>query len=144
MVLKQNEVIQMIKIKLDKNRWNQPVFYLKVDEEDKNHVLLRRAIMEGARGKDGYDYKIPTRFFTPIFKNYPKEKIEVSKSSIKTFLEFTDDFGETYQASTVATPSYMKKWREASCPNIYKIEIEEKDKRLNESIAFKKISNVLK
>lgn len=134
----------MIKIKLSKDRWNQPIFYLKVEEDDKNNVLLKRAIMEGSRGKDGYDYKIPTRFFTPIFKNYPKEKMEISEDSIKTFLEFTDDFGETYRASTVATPTYMKKWREASCPNIYKIEIEEKNKELRESIAFKKISNILK
>ncbi|MGL5151381.1 MAG: hypothetical protein ACRC7N_12510 [Clostridium sp.] len=133
----------MIKIKLETNRWNHPIFYLKVSEEEKNNVLLKRAIIESTKGKDGYDYKVPIRYFLPIYKNYPKNKIELSKKSIDLFLEFTDDFGEIYKASTVATPAFMKHWRDANCPNIYKVSIE-KDNSIRQTIAFKRVSGLIK
>ena len=135
----------MIKIKLEKNKSGKILFKLKIKECDINN-LFKRAIMESKKLKEGsrYDYEVPLRFFFPIYKNYDKDKINIDRYSLVSYLEFSDEFDERYYNEIEATPKYMRKWREEGCPNIYKITIEKETKEIRKDIAFKKTPVIIK
>ncbi len=118
----------MVKIKLEKNQKNEPVFKLNIKEEEiDNYRFLKRALLEGKAIRGRYNYEVPIRFFEPIFK----------------YFEFSDEYDERYYYKTEVNAKYMKKWREEGCPNIYKIEIDKEKCILKKEIAFKKIERIL-
>lgn len=129
----------MIKIKVEKNRKNEPVFKLGIKDEDRaNFPILRRPLMEGKAIEGRYNYEIPLRFLVPIVNNIPKEKIKVDRYSIDTFLEFWDNYEEKYYSIATANPRFMKSWREEGCPPIYKISLDRENLRINKEVAFKR------
>ncbi len=132
--------VKMIKIRIDKNGLGEPIFKLGIKEEyiHKNR-LLYRAILSGKKIRGIYNYKIPMKYFLKIYNNLDKSNIELDTRSILSYLEFADEIEENYYYSVIATPKYMKKWREEACQNIYKITIDKESKNLTKSIAFKKI-----
>lgn len=133
----------MIKLKLEKNKRNEPIFKLKVSQEDlKDRLYLKRAIMEGRELKGDYNYKVPIKFFQPILNKLNSEEYEIHSDSLVFFLEFSDDYDEKYYYRTEVDARYMKRWREEGCPNIYKTTIDIKEKKIVKEIAFKKIGNV--
>ena len=114
----------MIKIKIDKNKANEPVFKLNFKNlNEKESRLLKRALIEGKEIKGLYKYNIPLRYLLPIIKNLDKDNIKIDKYSKLSYLEFSDDFDENYYYILEANAKFMKKWREEGCPNIFKIEI---------------------
>lgn len=130
----------MIKIKLEKNKREELIFKLSLKDEDiKTNNILKRVIFESKKVKGEYNYKVPMRFFEIILKTI-KEK-EVDKDSIMSFLEFSDAYDDKYYYKTEANASYMKKWREEGCPNIYKVEIDKDTLKINKKLAFKRIKN---
>lgn len=133
----------MMKIKIEQNKKNEPVFKISLnDDELYKYKFLKRALMESKILKGKYNYNVPIRFFEPIFKNLKNEDFKISKNSLKYYLEFSDEYDESYYYKLVADSKYMKKWRDEGCPYIYKIIINIEDKTLFKEIAFKKVSNI--
>ena len=134
----------MIKVKLEKNKKDEPIFKLNIKDEDvEKYRFLKRALFESKRCKGRYNYVVPLRFFEPIFRNVPSEDIVVDKKSLLYYLEFSDDYDEKYYYKTSANAVYMKKWRQEGCPNIYKININIEDRVISKEIAFKKVSPIM-
>lgn len=130
----------MIKIRIDKNRLNEPIFKIAIDESDiQNNRLLKRISFEGKRIKGMYTHEIPMKFFYPVVSNLDQKDIYIDTRTNLSFLEFADEFEECFEYSVEATPKYMRKWREFRCPNIYKIEIDVETKKISKKIAFRKI-----
>lgn len=129
----------MIRIRLDKNRIGEPVFKIGIPKEELNNRILKRAIMEGKSLKGIYNYKIPMRYFIPIFNNLGIDNIIFDTRSLDSYLEFADECEENFYYAIEATPKYMRKWREENCPNIFKIEINKESMVSTKRIAFKKI-----
>lgn len=131
----------MIKIKIDKNRLNEPVFKIGFKELDENETrFLRRALIEAKQIKGVLQYEVPLRFFIPIIKNLNKSNIKIDRYSKLSFLEFSDDFDEKYYYTLEANAKFMKKWREEGCPNIFKVEVNKETLEIKKEIIFKKIS----
>ena len=132
----------MIKIKLEFSKTKKIIFKVKIDEKEKNNVLFRRAIIEGKPIKKNrlYNYEIPLRYFIPICSNIKKEELILDKRSILSYLEFSDYYDANYYTEVKATPSYMRKWREEGCPDIYKITINKDTYEVKKEIAFRKPS----
>ena len=133
---------QMIKIKLEFGKTKKIIFKVKIDEKEKNNVLFRRAIIEGKPIKKNrlYNYEIPLRYFIPICSNIKKEELILDKRSILSYLELSDYYDAHYYTEVNATPSYMRKWREEGCPDIYKITINKDTYEVKKEIAFRKPS----
>ena len=135
--------MSMIKVKIEKNRLNEPIFklgYKKVNEKEER--FLKRALIEGKEISGTYKYEIPLKYFVPIMNNIDKENIKLDRYSKLSFLEFSDDFDEKYFYILEANAKYMKKWREEGCPNIFKIEINKDTLEIKKEIIFKKIERV--
>ena len=133
--------MSMIKVKIEKNRLNEPIFKLGFKKlNDKEERFLKRALIEGISGT--YKYEIPLKYFVPIMNNIDKENIKLDRYSKLSFLEFSDDFDEKYFYILEANAKYMKKWREEGCPNIFKIEINKDTLEIKKEIIFKKIERV--
>lgn len=132
----------MIKIKLEFSKNKKIIFKVKIDEKEKNNVLFRRAIIEGKPIKKNrlYNYEIPLRYFVPICSNLKKEELTLDKRSILSYLEFSDYYDSIYYTEVNATPSYMRKWREEGCPDIYKITIDKDTYEIKKEIVFRKPS----
>lgn len=131
----------MIKIRLDKNRQKEPVFKIFLDKDDiQKNILLKRISFEGKALKGIYNYEIPMKFFYPVVNNLNPDELYIDTRSNLSFLEFADECEENFEYSLEATPKYMRKWREFSCPNIYKISINIETKKISKKIAFKKIN----
>ncbi|MBE6048365.1 MAG: hypothetical protein E7213_08215 [Clostridium sp.] len=130
----------MISIKLEKNKKNEPVFKLNAKEEDieKNRVL-KRVLFESKKIKGMYGYNVPMRFFQIVLKIIPKDDIKIDKRSIDFYFEFADDYEEKYYYVTEVNATYMKKWREEGCPEIFKINIDKDEKDLKKEVAFKRV-----
>lgn len=130
----------MIKIRLEKNRLGEPEFKIRLDENIiKKNRILYRGVLEGKKISGIYNYKLPMKYFLPIYNNLNKEKIVLDTRSILSYLEFSDEIEENYYYSIVATPNYMKKWRNLNCQTIYKITIDNNTKELKKEVAFKKL-----
>ena len=135
--------MSMIKVKIEKNRLNEPIFKLGFKKlNDKEERFLKRALIEGKEISGTYKYEIPLKYFVPIMNNIDKENIKLDRYSKLSFLEFSDDFDEKYFYILEANAKYMKKWREAGCPNIFKIEINKDTLEIKKEIIFKKIERV--
>lgn len=130
----------MIKIKLEFSKSKKIIFKVKIDEDEKKNVLFRRAVMEGKPINKNrlYNYEIPLRYFMPICSNIKKEELILDKKSILSYLEFSDYYDAEYYTEVSATPTYMKKWREEGCPDIYKITIDKDTYEVKKEIAFRK------
>lgn len=130
----------MVKIKLELKKGNKIVFKLDLDDKLKSNILFKRALIESRinSGKVKYKYDVPLRFFFPIYKNINKENIILDKKSILSYYEFSDEYDERYYTEATITPKYMKKWREESCPEIYKISIDSVTKEVEKEVVFKK------
>ena len=126
----------MIKIKIDKNRANEPIFKLGFKElDEKESRFLKRALMDGKEIKGTYRYEIPLKYFLPIIK-------KLDRYSKLAYLEFSDDFDENYYYILEANAKFMRKWREEGCPNIFKVEIDRETLDVKKEIIFKKIDRV--
>ena len=135
--------MSMIKVKIEKNRLNEPIFKLGFKKlNDKEERFLKRALIEGKQISGTYKYEIPLKYFVPIMNNIDKENIKLDRYSKLSFLEFSDDFDEKYFYILEANAKYMKKWREEGCPNIFKIEINKDTLEIKKEIIFKKIERV--
>ncbi len=135
--------MSMIKVKIEKNRLNEPIFKLGFKKlNDKEERFLKRALIEGKEISGTYKYEIPLKYFVPIMNNIDKENIKLDRYSKLSFLEFSDDFDEKYFYILEANAKYMKKWREEGCPNIFKIEINRDTLEIKKEIIFKKIERV--
>lgn len=136
----------MIKIKLEKNKSGKIIFKLKIDDSDKDNIFFKRALMEAKliKGKSGYEYEVPLRFFIPICNNVDKKNIKLDKKSVLSYLEFSDYYDENYYNDIEATAKYMKKWREEGCPEIYKITIDKETYEITKEIIFKKNKILIK
>ena len=135
--------MSMIKVKIEKNRLNEPIFKLGFKKlNDKEERFLKRALIEGKEISGSYKYEIPLKYFVPIMNNIDKENIKLDRYSKLSFLEFSDDFDEKYFYILEANAKYMKKWREEGCPNIFKIEINKDTLEIKKEIIFKKIERV--
>ena len=135
--------MSMIKVKIEKNRLNEPIFKLGFKKlNDKEERFLKRALIEGKEISGTYNYEIPLKYFVPIMNNIDKENIKLDRYSKLSFLEFSDDFDEKYFYILEANAKYMKKWREEGCPNIFKIEINKDTLEIKKEIIFKKIERV--
>jgi len=130
----------MIKIKLEKNKSGKIVFKLKVNDRYRQNVLFKRALMESKilKEKSEYDYQVPLRFFVPICNNIDKENLKLDKTSIVSYLEFSDCYDQNYYTDIDATAKYMKKWRDEGCPDIYRITINQDNYDIKKEVAFKK------
>ncbi len=134
----------MIKICLGKNKMGEPEFKIRLDEKKiKDNRILYRGIIEGKKISGLYNYKLPMKYFIPIYNNLNKAEIILDKRSIVSYLEFSDEIEENYYFSIIATPSYMKKWRLLNCQTIYKITIDDITKELKKEVAFKKLKVTL-
>lgn len=135
--------MSMIKVKIEKNRLNEPIFKLGFKKlNDKEERFLKRALIEGKEISGTYKYEIPLKYFVPIMNNIDKENIKLDRYSKLSFLEFSDDFDEKYFYILEANAKYMKKWREEGCPDIFKIEINKDTLEIKKEIIFKKIERV--
>ena len=135
--------MSMIKVKIEKNRLNEPIFKLGFKKlNDKEERFLKRALIEGKEISGTYKYEIPLKYFVPLMNNIDKENIKLDRYSKLSFLEFSDDFDEKYFYILEANAKYMKKWREEGCPNIFKIEINKDTLEIKKEIIFKKIERV--
>lgn len=133
----------MIKVKIDKNRLNEPVFKLnfkKLDEKEER--FLKRALIDRKEISGAYKYELPLKYFVPIINNLEKENIKLDRYSKLSFLEFSDDFDENYYYILEANARYMRKWREEGCPNIFKVEIDRETLEIKKEIIFKKINRI--
>ena len=131
----------MIKIKIEKNRSNEPVFKIGTKNlMDKEERFLKRALIDGKEITGRYNYEIPLKYFVPIINNIGKDNIKLDKHSKVSYLEFSDSFDEKYYYTLEANAKYMKKWREEDCPNIFKIEINTDTLEISKEIVFKKIN----
>ena len=130
----------MIKIKLEKNKREEPILKLGVTEKElENFRILKRPLMDSKKIKGTYNYEVPLRYFIPIFNNLPKDKVKVDKKSILSYLEFSDDFDEKYYYTLVANAKYMKLWRSENCPDIYKVSLNIDDLTIEKEVVFKKV-----
>lgn len=130
----------MIRIKIDKNKAGEPVFKINIKEEQqKKYAFLKRALMEGKEIKGRYNYELCMKYFLPIFNNLDKSDVKIDAKSIDSFLEFSDYIDEKFYYSLIATPKFMRIWREENCPNIYKVCIDIDNLSVHKSIAFKQI-----
>lgn len=133
----------MIKIKIDKNRSNEPIFKLGFKElDEKENRFLKRALMDGKEIKGMYKYEIPLKYLLPIIKNLNKNNIKLDRYSKLAYLEFSDDFDENYYYILEANARFMRKWREEGCPNIFKVEIDRETLDVKKEIIFKKIDRI--
>ena len=133
----------MIKIKIDKNRSNEPIFKLGFKElDEKENRFLKRALMDGKEIKGMYKYEIPLKYLLPIIKNLNKNNIKLDRYSKLSYLEFSDDFDENYYYILEANAKFMRKWREEGCPNIFKVEIDRETLDVKKEIIFKKIDRI--
>lgn len=131
---------QMIKIRIDKNRCGEPIFKIRLEEENiRENRLLYRGILAGKKVSGLYNFQIPMKYFLPIYNNLDKNEVILDTRSIYSYLEFSDEIEENFYYSIIATPKYMRRWREKNCQNIYKITIDKETKELEKRIAFKKI-----
>lgn len=129
----------MIKIKLEKNKRDELEFKLKIAEEiAKQNRMMKRVIFESRKIKGEYNYKVPMRYFEIVFKLFNEK--ELDDNSLLSYLVFSDDYDDRYYYKTEANASYMRKWREERCPNIYKVQINKDTLEISKSIAFKKLS----
>ncbi|MGG7177622.1 hypothetical protein ACQPU1_08525 [Clostridium paraputrificum] len=134
----------MIRIKLEKNKRNEPIFKIGINDKDlEEYKFLKRGLLEGKSLKGRYNYQVPIRFFEPIIRNLDPENIALDKNSLLYFLEFSDDYDENYYYKTEADARYMKKWRDEGCPNIYKIMLDKDKCTISKEIAFKRIRNFI-
>ena len=133
----------MIKIKIDKNRSNEPIFKLGFKElDEKENRFLKRALMDGNEIKGMYKYEIPLKYLLPFIKNLNKNNIKLDRYSKLAYLEFSDDFDENYYYILEANAKFMRKWREEGCPNIFKVEIDRETLDVKKEIIFKKIDRI--
>jgi hypothetical protein len=130
----------MIKIKLEKNKSGKIAFKLKINDRYRQNILFKRALMESKilKEKSKYDYEVPLRFFIPICNNIDKENLKLDKTSIVSYLEFSDCYDQNYYTDIDATAKYMKKWRDEGCPNIYRITINQDNYDIKKELVFKK------
>lgn len=134
----------MIRIKLEKNKKDEPIFKLYIkDEELDNYRFLKRALLESKKIKGRYNYQVPLRFFEPIFRNISSEEIKIDRYSLDYYLEFSDQYDEKYYYKIDANALFMKKWRLEGCPNIYKVILNKEDGTLTKEIAFERINSML-
>lgn len=130
----------MIRIKLQNDNKKNILFRIKISDKERENIIIKRALFEGKEVKGNYNYILPLKFFFPIFKNLPKDKVIIDKKSINEYLEFSDEYDEMYYYSMKADAKYMKKWRECNCPNIYIISIDYDKNEINKEIAFQKFN----
>lgn len=134
----------MIKIKLEKNKRNEPIFKLGIKENEiEKYRFLKRALMESKNIKGRYNYQIPIRFFEPIIQNLSKEDILVDKNSLDKYLVFSDDYDENFYYKIEADARYMKRWREEGCPHIYKVNLNKENNSIIKEVAFKRLGSLL-
>jgi hypothetical protein len=135
----------MMKIKLEKNKRDEFVVKLKVENDiiDK-YKILRRVILESRKITGEFNYNVPIRFLAIILRSIPVEIINLDSDSIFSYLEFSDDYDDKYYYAIEANAKYMRKWREEGCPIIYKVNLDKDTASITKEIAFKRITKFVK
>lgn len=129
----------MINIKLDEDKRGKVIFRANIDECHKEHRIIKRALFESREVNDIFRYKIPMKYFWPIINNIDSGVISLSDDSRFEVLEFSDEYEEMYYYSYKATPTYMKKWREEGCPQIFKITINPENLIIDKKVVFERL-----
>lgn len=127
-----------MKLKVNKNKRGLLFLELYIKEEEKD-PFIKRLILEGKR-LDNNKYSLPLKYLYPLFKNSKDSDIKLETSSIREFLEFSDDYEENYYYKEKADANYMKLWRENSCPYIYKYTIDISNNQIYKQICFQKLT----
>lgn len=134
----------MIKLKIECNKQGNLNLKMSLKEElFKDNMIIKRVMLESKPIKGRYNYSIPMKFFIPMFNNLEKQYLKIDSKSIASFLEFSDEYDGQFYYSGEANAKYMKKWRELSCPDIYRVTIDVEAMTLNKELAFKKISSIM-
>lgn len=129
----------MIKIKLEKDRFGNIIFKLNLaDEMLKEFPFVKRAIIESTKTKGKYNYKVPMRYFAPIFNNLNKDMFSIDDQSLCSYIEFADEYDEECLYVSEANARVMLKWRKAGCPSIYETIINKDKKEISSKIIFSK------
>ncbi len=129
----------MIYIFLENDKKGNIIFKAKIDEELKENKIIKRILMESKFLKKESLYNIPVKFLLPLLNNFPKEYLNISESSLNTFLEFSDEYDENFYYIHKANSKYMNKWIENGCPKIYKTIIDKESLSISKSVAFERI-----
>lgn len=129
----------MIKFKLEKNRFGNIIFKLKLDDKMLTEFpFIKRAILEATKLKGNYNYKVPMRYFAPIFNNLNKAIFTIDEESICSYIEFADEYDENCIYVIEANAKVMGKWIKAGCPSIYETIIDRETKEISSKIIFNK------
>ena len=136
----------MIRLKLEREKKNGIILKVGiVNKEEVNNPIIRRVLFEGQEIKGGrkYNYIIPLKFLIPIVNNINNEEVVIEKSSLLSYIEYSDEYDEHYYYIQEVTPSYMKNWRKCGCPKIYKVTLDVNKNSVNKEVIFNKISSIL-
>ncbi|MFD3158089.1 hypothetical protein ACFIJ5_14635 [Haloimpatiens sp. FM7330] len=130
----------MITLKIEENKRKHVILKMKIAEKDKSNLFIKRVLYESEEIKSGktYEYKVPMRYFLPLYKNLSKTSVKIHKNSITSFYEFSDEYDEDFYYSQKATAKFMKTWRAVGCPNVYKISLNISEKSFDKRVVFKK------
>lgn len=127
-----------MKLKVNKNKRGLLFLELYIKEEEKD-TFIKRLILEGKK-KDKNKYLLPLKYLYPLFKNSKNSDVELEMSSIKEFLEFSDEYEENYYYKEKADAIYMRLWRENNCPYIYKYTLDLSNNQISKQICFQKLT----
>jgi hypothetical protein len=125
-------------LKVNKNKRGLLFLELYIKEEEKD-TFIKRLILEGKK-KDKNKYVLPLKYLYPLFKNSKNSDVELEMSSIKEFLEFSDEYEEIYYYKEKADAIYMRLWRENNCPYIYKYTLDVSNNQISKQICFQKLT----
>ena len=129
----------MIKFKLEKNRFGNIIFKLNLDDKMLiEFPFMKRAILEATKIKGNYNYKVPMRYFAPIFNNLDKNMFTIDEESICSYIEFADEYDDEHLYANEANAKVMGKWRKVGCPSIYETIIDKDTKEISSKIIFSK------
>ena len=131
----------MLKFKIESDKLGTLKFRADISEDLKENLIVKRLLFESkiVKSNKKYPYIIPIKYLLPVIQNVPSELLIMDEESIDNFLEFSDEYDEIFYYATKATSGYMKKWREESCPRIFKVVIEKGVMKVSKEIAFERL-----
>ena len=131
----------MLKFKIESDKLGTLKFRADISEDLKENLIVKRLLFESkiVKSNKKYLYIIPIKYLLPVIQNVPSELLIMDEESIDNFLEFSDEYDEIFYYAAKATSGYMKKWREESCPRIFKVIIEKDTMKVSKEIAFERL-----
>ena len=131
----------MLEIKIESDNKGVLKFRANVDEKLKDNMIIKRAMFESKTIKSNkkYPYIIPMKFFVPLIRNISNEFIKLDSESVVSFLEFSDEYEEEIYYNEKATATYMRKWRDEGCPEIFKIIVDRENLNISKEVVFRRL-----